>query len=285
MQRFSREGLRLSSYCDDLYFGRVRADNAQGCAFRSSHLHRACASTHHDRPRAATIGSAVPRPFPGAPVASAPVQPGAPDACAIRRPDVRDGATGPLHPRPRLTCATADLLHRISSPAGSTAGPSPQFAMGFRGVPYRLGGADPAGFDCSGLVQYVFAQYGVAVPRVVEQQWEIGDKVKPSDIEAGRPDLLQHERARRRRVARRHRDRRRQLRSCPELDRRRPNRNARLHLLGLALYRRTAHQTRRQLQLVRRRLSFRLISQLGGAGLQPCHAGATISACAFTVWY
>jgi cell wall-associated NlpC family hydrolase len=60
--------------------------------------------------------------------------------------------------------------------------------MGFRGVPYRLGGADPAGFDCSGLVQYVFAQYGVAMPRVVEQQWEIGNKVKPSKIEAG--DLI-----------------------------------------------------------------------------------------------
>lgn len=60
--------------------------------------------------------------------------------------------------------------------------------MGLRGVPYRLGGADPTGFDCSGLVQYVFAQYGIAMPRVVDQQWEIGDKVKPSKIEPG--DLI-----------------------------------------------------------------------------------------------
>jgi cell wall-associated NlpC family hydrolase len=63
-----------------------------------------------------------------------------------------------------------------------------EFALGFRGVPYRLGGADPAGFDCSGLVQYVFAQYSVVVPRVVEQQYEIGDKVKDKDIKPG--DLL-----------------------------------------------------------------------------------------------
>jgi cell wall-associated NlpC family hydrolase len=63
-----------------------------------------------------------------------------------------------------------------------------EFALAFRGVPYRSGGADPAGFDCSGLVQYVFAQYGIIVPRVVEEQWQVGDKIKSSQIKPG--DLL-----------------------------------------------------------------------------------------------
>ena len=128
----------------------------------------------------ATSGG-VPRPFPGAPVASAPARPGAPDSS----PSAPDGVTGdkPVAPIAPVAPVAPDLLaHRFDGRAIA------QFAMGFRGVPYRLGGADPAGFDCSGLVQYVFAQYGVAMPRVVEQQWEIGNKVKPSKIEAG--DLI-----------------------------------------------------------------------------------------------
>lgn len=44
-------------------------------------------------------------------------------------------------------------------------------ARGLLGAPYRFGGADPAaGFDCSGLVHYVFAQSGVRLPRTAESQ-------------------------------------------------------------------------------------------------------------------
>lgn len=119
----------------------------------------------------ATTG-AVPRPFPGAPVAGAPAS--APGATADKT------AGGPVGAPGRST-----IDHRRSSIDGRAVA---QFALGFRGVPYRLGGADPAGFDCSGLVQYVFSQYGVSVPRVVEQQYVVGEKIKPSEIKPG--DLI-----------------------------------------------------------------------------------------------
>ena len=58
-------------------------------------------------------------------------------------------------------------------------------ALSLRGAPYRNGGIDPAGFDCSGLVKYVFEQHGVAMPREARQQFEVGKTVEPSSLEPG----------------------------------------------------------------------------------------------------
>jgi cell wall-associated NlpC family hydrolase len=92
---------------------------------------------------------AVPKPFPGATVPKPPA------------PVAPRGVAPPSAP---LLIATA---------------------LSYRGVPYRNGGSDPAGFDCSGFVQWVFAQHGVAMPREVRDQFEFGDKVKRGDVEPG----------------------------------------------------------------------------------------------------
>jgi cell wall-associated NlpC family hydrolase len=61
-------------------------------------------------------------------------------------------------------------------------------ALELRGTPYRNGGSDPNGFDCSGLVQWVFAQNGRALPREVREQYHVGREVEADDVRPG--DLL-----------------------------------------------------------------------------------------------
>ncbi len=58
-------------------------------------------------------------------------------------------------------------------------------AARYLGVPYVWGGESPAGFDCSGLVSYVYAQLGVTLPHYTVSQWNATTPIPVSDLEPG----------------------------------------------------------------------------------------------------
>jgi cell wall-associated NlpC family hydrolase len=61
-------------------------------------------------------------------------------------------------------------------------------ALGQVGRPYRYGGDSPDGFDCSGLVEYSYAEAGISLPHNTAAQRSVGQHIDLSDARPG--DLL-----------------------------------------------------------------------------------------------
>jgi peptidoglycan hydrolase-like protein with peptidoglycan-binding domain len=94
-----------------------------------------------------------------------------------------DGIAGPL--------VHQALLRAMETNRGMTANQSLAaaivgFAQQYVGYAYSWGGASPStGFDCSGFVQYVFAHFGIDLPRTSYAQYDVGTRISLDQLEPG----------------------------------------------------------------------------------------------------
>ncbi len=83
----------------------------------------------------------------------------------------------------------ADISSVPTAPASATGQALADYALQFQGYPYVSGGNTPSGWDCSGFVQWVFAQFGVSLPHFSGAQMSVGTAVG-SIAEAAPGDII-----------------------------------------------------------------------------------------------
>jgi cell wall-associated NlpC family hydrolase len=101
-------------------------------------------------------------------------------AAPVAAPPPAIPVTGPVPP-PRPTAPPPP----VSAP-NPRAGAAIAAAMSQIGVPYRYGGSSPAtGFDCSGLLQWAWAQAGVRISRTTYSQWAETQRISVDQLQPG----------------------------------------------------------------------------------------------------
>ncbi|MBM3146842.1 MAG: C40 family peptidase [Actinobacteria bacterium] len=81
---------------------------------------------------------------------------------------------------------TPDQRPIVADPAGPGRPHIVAIAARYLGTPYKYGGTSPqTGFDCSGFVQFVYAQAGIGLPRTSMTQQQIGTRVSMNALQPG----------------------------------------------------------------------------------------------------
>jgi cell wall-associated NlpC family hydrolase len=80
---------------------------------------------------------------------------------------------------------TVPTVPSIPTPTVGGHPDAASIALQYIGIPYVFGGSTTDGFDCSGLVMYVYAQLGIQLPHFAAAQYTFGQPVAFADLQPG----------------------------------------------------------------------------------------------------
>lgn len=84
-----------------------------------------------------------------------------------------------------VSCGGSKKVKRVETQRKNTVINVVSYSKTYLGTPYKYGGMEPSGIDCSGLLHLSFLRYGIELPRTTEELAKTGHQLNLKQVDVG----------------------------------------------------------------------------------------------------